>query len=385
MAEPRVKYATTADGVGIAFADTGGDGVPVLFMRGSPFTHVQQDLKLTSYRFWFANQFARRRLITFDCRGCGLSDWDAGEVSVEAFGRDIAAVADKLGLERFVLMAVQADGFAAISFAADSPERVSHLILWDTYADGARFAEIPQTKAFLSMIENDWELFTTTLAHFINGWDTQAATEYVEFVNEACTQEQVLDFFKNYVMHADVSAGLPRVTQPTVVFSHKNVAIPDFDMVRNLASRLPNAELVVLESTFGQRGDDPPIVEAALDRLLGDAPAAVQTEPAAPAIGSPAFRPMRTFTCFPASARWIAIAQSSAPAAEPNETMKPSPIVFTSEPPCAASASRVIRSCSRKSSRARASPSSCVSAVEPSMSVKRIVTREPIVGAAGSV
>lgn len=286
MAGPRIQYATTADGVGIAFADTGGDGIPVLFMRGSPFTHVQQELKLTSYRFWFANQFARRRLITFDCRGCGLSDWDAGEVSVEAFGRDIAAVADKLGLERFVLMAVQADGIAAIACAADSPKLVSHLILWDSYADGAHFSERPQAKAFLSMAENDWGLFVTTLAYYMNGWDTLAATEYVEFLNEVCTQEQVLDFFKNYVMHTDVSADLPRVTQPTVVFSHKNVAIPDFETVRNLASRLPNAELVMLESTFGQRGDDPPIVEAALDRLLGDAPAATQTGQAVPAIGS---------------------------------------------------------------------------------------------------
>ncbi|MCH8052410.1 MAG: adenylate/guanylate cyclase domain-containing protein, partial [Chloroflexi bacterium] len=286
MAEPRVKYATTSDGVAIAFTDTGGEGIPVLYMRGSPFTHVQLEWKQRSFSFWFDHMFARRRLITFDCRGCGLSDRDVGEVSVEAFGRDIAAVADKLGLERFALSAVQADGMAAITYTADNPERVSHLILGDSYADGARFGERPQTKAFLSMLENDWDLFTTTIAHYSNGWDAVAATEYVEFLNEACTQEQVLDFFKNYVTQADVSADLPRVTQPSVVFSHKNVGIPDFDMVRNLASRLPNAELVVQEGTFGQPGDDPPIVEAALDRLLGDAPAAVQTEPAARTFGS---------------------------------------------------------------------------------------------------
>ncbi len=286
MAEPRVKYAATSDGVNIAFADTGGEGVPLLYMRGSPFTHVQLEWKQTSYSSWYGSVFARRRLITLDCRGCGLSDRGAGEVSVEAFGRDIAAVADKLGLERFALSAGEADGIAAIAYAADNPERVTRLILWDTYADGARFAEIPQLKAFLSMLENDWDLFTTTLAYSMNEWDSPAAKEYVEFLHEACTQEQSLNYFKNYVMKADTSDDLSRVTQPTIVFSHKNVAIPDFDTVRNLAARLPNAELVVLEGTWAQPGGDLPIVEAALGRLLGDAPRGVQPQPGEQVRGS---------------------------------------------------------------------------------------------------
>src|SRR3990172_8795714 len=66
----------------------------------------------------------------------------------------------------------------------------------------------------------------------------------------------------------------------------------------------------------------------------------------------------------------MATAHSSAPVAEPNEAMNPSPIVFTSAPPCAASAARTMRSCSRSTSRALASPSRWVIAVEPSMSIK---------------
>ena len=57
--------------------------------------------------------------------------------------------------------------------------------------------------------------------------------------------------------------------------------------------------------------------------------------------------------------------------------MKPSPIVLTSLPPCFFSASRVIRSCSRRTARAAASPSRSVNAVEPSTSVKRIVCKPP--------
>src|SRR3990172_7858451 len=60
----------------------------------------------------------------------------------------------------------------------------------------------------------------------------------------------------------------------------------------------------------------------------------------------------------------MATAHSNAFTAEPNEAMNPSPIVLTSEPPWAFSASRTMRSCSRSTSRAFASPRRWVIAVE---------------------
>src|SRR5207244_4193037 len=88
---------------------------------------------------------------------------------------------------------------------------------------------------------------------------------------------------------------------------------------------------------------------------------------------SPAFSPIRTRTSVAAIFPCIAAAHSKAFVAEPKEAMKPSPIAFTSDPPCAFNACRVIRSCWRNSCRASASPIWSVSAVEPSTSVKRIV------------
>ena len=76
----------------------------------------------------------------------------------------------------------------------------------------------------------------------------------------------------------------------------------------------------------------------------------------------------------------MAMAHSSARVAEPKEAMKPSPIVFTSEPPWAFRASRMMRSCSRSTSRAFASPRRWVRAVEPSTSVKRTVRKAPAAG-----
>jgi class 3 adenylate cyclase len=297
--EPRVQYASTTDGVSIAFADTGGAGMPLVFMRGTPFSHVQQEWRTDSYRFWYDTLYAPRRLITLDFRGCGLSDHNAVELSLDAFTRDLQAVVDKLRLDRFAISVTQADSLVALSYAAHHPDRVTHLMLWEGYASGPAFAQIPQTRAFLSMMENDWSLFVSTLAHFMNEWDSPAAREFAGFIEHATTQEHSLRFFRDYVLNTDVSEVLPQLTQPTIVFSHRPMTIPDLDTARNLAARIPNAELVILEGTWGRRGDDPQVATAAIDRLLGDAdmdapgPAATAKPAAAPASGAaePAARP----------------------------------------------------------------------------------------------
>jgi class 3 adenylate cyclase len=203
-------------------------------------------------------------------------------MSLEAFGRDLEAVLERVGVDEFALAATQADGLVAIKYAADHPERVTHLLLVDTYADGRAFAEIPQTKAFLSMMENDWSLFVSTLAHFMNEWDSESAREYVAFEHQATTQEQALRFFKDYILATDVSEYLPRITQPAAVFIHRSMAIPDFDTARGLAARIPDCELVVLEGSWGRPGNDLAPMSAALDRLLGPAVAPDTAAPAAP-------------------------------------------------------------------------------------------------------
>lgn len=268
--EPRVHYTSTSDGVSIAYADTGGPGEPVLYLRGTPFTNVQKEWRTPAYRIWYDRIWSSRRLITMDCRGTGMSERNVGELSLDAFTRDLEAVIERLGLDTFVISSTQADGLVSVKYAAEHPERVTHLVLTDAYANGFAFGDIPQAKAFLAMIENDWNLFCSTLAHFMNEWDTEASREYLIFLQESSTQEHTQRYFKEYVLQTDVSHLLPELKQPTLVFSHRTIAIPDFDTARNLAARIPNAELVVLEQTWGRPGDDVETIQSAFNRFLGD-------------------------------------------------------------------------------------------------------------------
>jgi pimeloyl-ACP methyl ester carboxylesterase len=66
--------------------------------------------------------------VAFDLRGHGASA-EADDYSVEAFAADVEAVADKLGLRRFVLVDHSLGTQVVIEFARRHPERVAALML----------------------------------------------------------------------------------------------------------------------------------------------------------------------------------------------------------------------------------------------------------------
>src|SRR5439155_15326804 len=97
----KVTFCTTADGVNLAVA-TSGDGLPVV-KTGTWLTHVEYDWQSPVWSPLVSRLSERFRLVRYDPRGCGLSDRDVAEISFEAFVRDLEAVVDALGLERFAL------------------------------------------------------------------------------------------------------------------------------------------------------------------------------------------------------------------------------------------------------------------------------------------
>lgn len=72
------------------------------------------------------------RVIAYDQRGRGRSDWDpAHNYHTDAYVADLAAVARLLGLARFDLLGHSMGGINAIVFAARHPGRVRRLVIED--------------------------------------------------------------------------------------------------------------------------------------------------------------------------------------------------------------------------------------------------------------
>src|SRR3990172_4284814 len=129
MAEPRIQYAQTTDGVSIAYW-TLGEGIPLVHMAEPGLSHIQLEWQIPPLRRWYERLAESRMVVRYDSRGVGLSDRDLSVYSLDVWMLDLQAVVNRLGLDRFALFAPLSGGPVAVTYAAAQPERISHLILW---------------------------------------------------------------------------------------------------------------------------------------------------------------------------------------------------------------------------------------------------------------
>ena len=277
MKEPRIQYAQTSDGVSIAFAAV-GEGPPLVYLVGSPLTHVQQIWRIPSYTWWNERLAATRKLVLLDVRGSGLSERDVAAFSLSDLCLDVDAVADRLGLDSFVLIGAQAGGLIGIHYALTRPQRVSLLGLFDAYPSGKHYFDFPQMRVFIAMMETDWELFTEALANYFYGWTVgEPARQFAAFLRECVTARDAQRFFEA-VRESDLSPHLGEITQPVLVMQHRSIPIPGVDTAKALAAGIPNAQLLLLDGTWLEPANDIDTVVGVLDELQG-----IGASPASPA------------------------------------------------------------------------------------------------------
>ncbi len=274
--EPRIQYAQTKDGVNIAFS-TLGEGMPFVHMP-HPCSHLQLDWEIPELRSWSERLAKKWQIVRYDTTGTGLSD-RVIDLSLDAGVRDLEAVVDRLGLERFAIFAPLLSGPEGIAYVVRHPERVSHLILWNSYP---RTTDLTggQVEALLRLADADWELFTETMAHVVFGWSAgEQARRYAAVIRESVTQEAVQAFMA--APDIDVTELLPQVRSPTLVIQRRQVAAPSVDTARGLASRIPNARLALLEgeSATPAVGDTEAVLRAIDEFLSEGEEAEVAAEP----------------------------------------------------------------------------------------------------------
>lgn len=156
--EQHVHYCFAPDGVRIAYACTGSG--PPLVKAANWLNHLDLDWTGPVWGRMFTELSRSHRLVRYDERGNGLSDWDVDDISLDAFVRDLETVVDSLGLERFPLLGISQGCAVSIEYAARHPSRVSHLILLGGYAAGWRHtagaAEAEQREAVITLAQHGW-------------------------------------------------------------------------------------------------------------------------------------------------------------------------------------------------------------------------------------
>ena len=233
---------------------TVGDGPP-LVKAANWLNHLEYDWQSPVWSHLLKAIAAKHRLIRYDERGNGLSDWDVDEISLDAFIRDLETVVDANGLERFPLLGVSQGCAVSIAYAARHPERVSHLVLYGGYARGRRKrgqqAEIDQADALLTLMRQGWGQENPAFRQiFTSLFIPDATAEQAQWFNDlqrVTTSPENAARIRYALDNIDVSPLLTSIRVPTLVLHCRNDAVQPFEEGRRMAAGIAGSRFVALE------------------------------------------------------------------------------------------------------------------------------------------
>lgn len=257
MTEPtqEIHFARSPDGARIAYA-TSGSGAP-LVKAANWLSHIEFDWGSPVWRHWLQDLSAQFTLVRYDERGCGLSDREVADLSFESWVNDLETVVDALGAKRFPVLGVSQGGAVAIAYAVRHPERVSHLVLYGAYGRGRLVRDrsdqaLEEAATMQKLIELGWgreseafrQVFT---AQFMPGGSLEQLHVFNELQRISCSAENAARFLEEF-NKIDVLDAAAKISCPTLVLhARKDERVP-FDEGRLLATQIPGAQFVPLDS-----------------------------------------------------------------------------------------------------------------------------------------
>jgi len=266
--EREVRYCTTDDGVRIAYS-VEGDGPPLLVcsMWFDSFAYT-----ITGYDQFQSKLAKGRQLLRYDTRGIGLSDRQPADVRGQALVLDIEAVARSCDLHRFAIFAAGLAGPKAIAFAAAHPEDVSHLILFETYANPRDVHSPELVASFAQLARTNWDMASQMFADVsLRETFPDAALEAMQHTRRSVTGDMLARFFEEAYPTSDSGPFLTSVKAKTLVLHRVDDRGFPFAGGQRIAAEIPGAELVPLEGNVSYYflGETRTSLKA-INRFLGD-------------------------------------------------------------------------------------------------------------------
>ena len=262
----------------LRYLDWGGEGLPrMLFLHGGALTAHTWDLCCLSLR-------AEYHCLALDQRGHGDSDWDpAADYSIAAQREDIKGFADRLGLDRPILVGQSMGAINALAFAIHYPERLSALVMIDAGPEvrrpGSRrirefvhdVADAPSLDAIIERAlafnpRRDPNILRRSLMHNLRqtpecGWRWKY--DRSRFLN--------LDREAHGAERRGLAEGLARVACPVLVVRGGESDVFHEEDAVALANRLAKGRHVTIaEAGHTVQGDNPKALVAALRDFLAD-------------------------------------------------------------------------------------------------------------------
>jgi class 3 adenylate cyclase len=247
---PKTHYARSADGTNLAYQMSGDGALELVFVPASvPIDLLSDDPGFVRLR---RRLETFSRTVWFDVRGMGASEGDplaalVGNVS----DADLSAVLDAVGFERPALACMDT-GMNLIHFSVTHPERVSALVLINSYAHYVRDDDYPcgvppeTINQFVATVQEGWG--TSTAVDFVapsRSADQRFRDWYARAGRLGSSPNQLAEITR-LSFEADARHLLHLVSCPTLVLHRENNRYIRLSAGRYLAEHIPDARLVVL-------------------------------------------------------------------------------------------------------------------------------------------
>jgi pimeloyl-ACP methyl ester carboxylesterase/DNA-binding CsgD family transcriptional regulator len=251
-----IRYLSASDGLRLAWAES-GSGTP-LVKAANWLTHLEYEWESPVWKHWIRFFSTHFKFVRYDERGCGMSEWRSGNLTIDQWVDDLRSVVDVAQpVGPVTLLGISQGTAACIRYAVEHPERVERLILYGGYARGAalRKGVLNNDLVFKGMVElarmawasDNWTFRQLFTSRFIPG----GTEEQLRWFNELClksTTGQIAASLVEARQPVDVTGFLGRVRVPTLVVHARDDELVPLAEGQLLASEIPGAEFVEVDS-----------------------------------------------------------------------------------------------------------------------------------------
>jgi pimeloyl-ACP methyl ester carboxylesterase/AraC-like DNA-binding protein len=250
----QVRYCAAGDGTRLAWSSVGA-GFP-LVKTANWLNHLDFDWESPVWRHWLRELMRGNRLVRYDERGNGLSDWHPKTLTFDSFVDDLEAVVEAAGLDQFDLLGISQGAPVAIAYSLRHPGRIRRMVLLGGYARGwalrLQGEDLARREAMVTLTQTGWgsdnpayrQMFTGL---YIPGGTAEQLGWWDELQKVSTTPANAV-LLQRVLANIDVTDMLKAVTVPTLVAHARNDHVISFEAGKELAAGIPGSCLVPLES-----------------------------------------------------------------------------------------------------------------------------------------